>query len=140
MHCVLLQGYHGDTSKMFMVGNVSEKAQDLCRVTKHCLDEAIKICGPGVPIREVGKVSSTTQELLHHSLVIVPCLQATCVNDCTNCKAVHIFPFSLSFFHTEKLLVTDTKQLHHKRVYTATAFWVPATFSSFLAELRVLTM
>lgn len=43
---------------MFLVGNVSEKAQDLCRVTKHCLDEAIKICGPGVPIREVGKVSN----------------------------------------------------------------------------------
>lgn len=53
---VYLNGYHGDTSRMFMVGNVSEKAQDLCRVTKHCLDEAIKICGPGVPIREVGKV------------------------------------------------------------------------------------
>ncbi|DBA76456.1 TPA: Methionine aminopeptidase 1D, chloroplastic/mitochondrial [Trebouxia sp. C0005] len=53
---VYLNGYHGDTSKMFLVGNVSEKAQDLCRVTKHCLDEAIKICGPGVPIKEVGKV------------------------------------------------------------------------------------
>lgn len=41
---------------MFMVGNVSEKAQDLCRITKHSLDEAIKICGPGVAVREVGKV------------------------------------------------------------------------------------
>ena len=50
------QGYHGDTSKMFMVGSVSEKAQELCRITKHALDEAIKICGPGVPVREVGKV------------------------------------------------------------------------------------
>lgn len=44
---------------MFMVGNVSEKAQDLCRITKHSLDEAIKICGPGVAVREVGKVSTT---------------------------------------------------------------------------------
>ena len=51
-----LQGYHGDTSKMFMVGSVSNKARELCRVTKLALDEAIKICGPGVPIREVGKV------------------------------------------------------------------------------------
>ena len=41
---------------MFMVGNVSEKALELCRITKHALDEAIKICGPGVPVREVGKV------------------------------------------------------------------------------------
>lgn len=40
-----------------MVGNVSDKAKDLCKVTKHALDEAIKICGPGVPIREVGRVS-----------------------------------------------------------------------------------
>lgn len=71
---------------MILVGNVSEKAQDLCRVTKHCLDEAIKICGPGMPIKEVGKVSSTTQEVLHHSLVNVPCLQAVCVNDCTVIK------------------------------------------------------
>ena len=52
----VLQGYHGDTSKMFMVGNVSEKARDLCTVTKHSLDEAIKICGPGVPIKEIGRV------------------------------------------------------------------------------------
>ena len=44
---------------MFMVGNVSEEAQELCRITKHSLDEAIKICGPGVPVREVGKVSMT---------------------------------------------------------------------------------
>ena len=56
----VLEGYHGDTSKMFMVGNVSEKAQDLCRVTKHALDEAIKVCGPGVPIREIGKVGCTS--------------------------------------------------------------------------------
>ena len=41
---------------MFMVGNVSDKAQHLCKVTKQALDEAVKICGPGVPIREIGKV------------------------------------------------------------------------------------
>ena len=53
---MLSQGYHGDTSKMFLVGNVSEKARELCRVTNYALDEAIKHCGPGVPIKEVGKV------------------------------------------------------------------------------------
>ncbi len=111
---MLLQGYHGDTSKMFLVGNVSEKAQDLCRVTKHCLDEAIKICGPGVPIKEVGKVSSTTQELPHHSLVNAPCLQAACANGCTNTKVLHIFHVFL--FHTKTLAITDTKQLYCKRV------------------------
>ena len=41
---------------MFMAGKVSDKAQDLCKVTKHALDEAIKVCGPGVQIKEIGKV------------------------------------------------------------------------------------
>ena len=101
---------------MFLVGNVSEKAQDLCRVTKHCLDEAIKICGPGVPIKEVGKVCSTKQELPHHSLVQCPFLQTCCANSCTNKTAVHIFPFISPFFHTKTFFVTDTKRLHHRRV------------------------
>ena len=45
---------------MFMVGDVSKKAQDLCQVTKHALDEAIKVCGPGVPIKEIGKVVASS--------------------------------------------------------------------------------
>ena len=49
---------------MFMVGNVSEKAQELCQITKHALDEAIKICGPGVPVREVGKVRNTAAAII----------------------------------------------------------------------------
>ena len=62
---------------MFMVGNVSEKAQDLCRVTKHCLDEAIKICGPGVPIREVGKVSKAVSNNLT-ALLLLGVLRIRC--------------------------------------------------------------
>lgn len=50
---------------MFMVGNVSAEAQELCRITKHSLDEAIKICGPGVPVREVGKVSMAVVQATH---------------------------------------------------------------------------
>lgn len=30
-------------------------AKQLCEVTKQCLDEAIKKCGPGVPYNVVGK-------------------------------------------------------------------------------------
>ena len=59
----MIQGYHGDTSAMFMVGKVSDKAQDLCKVTKHALDEAIKVCGPGVQIKEIGKVIDLSGEL-----------------------------------------------------------------------------
>ena len=55
---------------MFLVGNVSAEAQELCRITKHSLDEAIKICGPGVPIREVGKVSWSSGARNPCSLII----------------------------------------------------------------------
>lgn len=37
-------------------GNVSDNAKQLCEVTKLALDEAIKVCGPGVPYSEIGKV------------------------------------------------------------------------------------
>ncbi|PNH02059.1 Methionine aminopeptidase 1D, chloroplastic/mitochondrial [Tetrabaena socialis] len=52
---VYLDGFHGDTSRMFFVGEVDPAARKLEEVTKECLDEAIKKCGPGVPYNAVGK-------------------------------------------------------------------------------------
>lgn len=37
-------------------GNVSPEARQLCEVTRKALDEAIKICAPGVPYNKIGKV------------------------------------------------------------------------------------
>lgn len=51
-----LNGYHGDTSSTFLVGNVDEKGKALVECTKETLDKAIAICGPGVPYREIGRV------------------------------------------------------------------------------------
>jgi methionyl aminopeptidase len=34
----ILDGYYGDTSKMFTIGEISENADRLIRATKHCLD------------------------------------------------------------------------------------------------------
>eukprot|EP01024_Parvocaulis_polyphysoides_P058352 TRINITY_DN62669_c0_g1_i1.p1 TRINITY_DN62669_c0_g1~~TRINITY_DN62669_c0_g1_i1.p1 ORF type:complete len:337 (-),score=35.19 TRINITY_DN62669_c0_g1_i1:293-1303(-) len=51
---VYLDGYHGDTSRMYYVGNVSEEAQRLCEVCKEARDLAISRCGPGVKYREIG--------------------------------------------------------------------------------------
>ena len=48
------QGYHGDTSSMFLCGAVSEQAKRLCTVTKATLDAAIKECGPGVRFSKIG--------------------------------------------------------------------------------------
>ncbi|CAK0761962.1 Methionine aminopeptidase 1D, chloroplastic/mitochondrial [Coccomyxa viridis] len=53
---VYLNGYHGDTSRMFTVGRVSDKARQLCAVTLEALEAAVALCGPGVPVRKIGEV------------------------------------------------------------------------------------
>ena len=45
---VIKDGYHGDTSKMFMVGKVPEWAERLCQVTQECLYKGIELVRPGV--------------------------------------------------------------------------------------------
>lgn len=41
-----LNGYYGDASRMFMIGNVSEEAKRLVTVTKECLEKAIETIVP----------------------------------------------------------------------------------------------
>ena len=43
----ILNGFYGDTSKMFAVGNISEEAQKLVSVTKRCLEIGIEQVRPG---------------------------------------------------------------------------------------------
>ncbi|CAA0840944.1 Methionine aminopeptidase 1D-chloroplastic/mitochondrial [Striga hermonthica] len=52
---VYLNGYHGDTSATYFVGEVDEEAKNLVKVTKECLDKAISICAPGVEYKRIGK-------------------------------------------------------------------------------------
>lgn len=47
-------GYHGDTSKMFIVGAGSIKANRLVKVTQEALYEAIKMVRPGVQLGDLG--------------------------------------------------------------------------------------
>ncbi|KAI7885433.1 peptidase M24, structural domain-containing protein [Mucor mucedo] len=51
-----LNGYHGDTSATFLVGNVDEKGKALVECTKETLEKSIAICGPGVPYKEIGRI------------------------------------------------------------------------------------
>ncbi|CAG4954596.1 unnamed protein product [Colias eurytheme] len=51
---VFFEGYHGDCSKTFLVGDVDDKGQELVAVTEECLFEAIKLCGPDVPFCDIG--------------------------------------------------------------------------------------
>lgn len=53
---VIKDGFHGDTSKMFVVGQTSPRNHLLVKVTQQCLYEAIRAVGPGKNLTEVGRV------------------------------------------------------------------------------------
>lgn len=53
---VFLDGHHGDTSRMFLVGDaVTHEAKNLVRATKEALEASISICAPGVPFSRIGQ-------------------------------------------------------------------------------------
>ena len=54
----ILNGYFGDTSKMFIVGETSETAMKLVNATKHCLDLGIQQVRPGNYFGNIGYVIS----------------------------------------------------------------------------------
>ncbi|MCD6045090.1 MAG: Methionyl aminopeptidase [Gammaproteobacteria bacterium] len=51
---VLKDGYHGDTSKMFLIGKTSVLAERLVRVTQECLYRGIAVVKPGATIGDIG--------------------------------------------------------------------------------------
>jgi methionyl aminopeptidase len=56
---VYLDGYHGDCSETFLVGNsVSDEAKRLVKVAREARDSAIAQCGPGKPLNVIGKAIS----------------------------------------------------------------------------------
>jgi len=53
---VFLDGHHGDTSRMFFVGeSVTDEAKRLVQATKESLDASIAICAPGVRFNRIGQ-------------------------------------------------------------------------------------
>ena len=52
---VKLNGYYGDTSKTYLIGNVSEEAKYLVRRTENAMYRGIKTVKPGKYLYEVGK-------------------------------------------------------------------------------------
>lgn len=53
---VIKDGYHGDTSQMFYVGEPSQKARRLTEFTKRCLYASIKLVKPGAKLSDIGKL------------------------------------------------------------------------------------
>ena len=62
-------GYHGDTSKMFIVGDESIMAKRLVRVTQECLYLGIKMVKPGVHLGDIGHAISQHAHKHHYSVV-----------------------------------------------------------------------
>jgi len=54
----ILNGFFGDTSKMFVIGEASEIAMKLVNATKHCLDLGIQQVRPGNYFGNIGYVIS----------------------------------------------------------------------------------
>ncbi|XP_055007579.1 methionine aminopeptidase 1D, mitochondrial isoform X1 [Boleophthalmus pectinirostris] len=61
---VYLDGYHGDTSETFLIGEVDEIAQKLVETARRCRDEAIAACHPGAPLCVIG---NTISKIAHAS-------------------------------------------------------------------------
>lgn len=51
---VIKDGYHGDSSQMFLIGNVTPENKRLCRVTQESMYEAIRKVKPGAKFSEIG--------------------------------------------------------------------------------------
>ena len=66
---VLKDGYHGDTSAMFLVGKVEAHAERLVRITQECLYRAIELVRPGVRLGDIGHVIQQHAEGNYYSVV-----------------------------------------------------------------------
>ena len=51
---VIKDGYHGDTSSMFFVGDVSGEARELCRVALEAMNKGIEVVGPTATTGDIG--------------------------------------------------------------------------------------
>jgi methionyl aminopeptidase len=66
---VIKDGYHGDTSKMFIVGNGSVKARRLVDTAYECLCLGIDMVRPGVRLGDIGAAIQQHAESRKYSVV-----------------------------------------------------------------------
>jgi methionyl aminopeptidase len=66
---VIKNGFHGDTSKMFGVGNIPQHAEKLIRITRDCLYKAIDLVRPGTYLGDIGFVIQQLAEANNFTVV-----------------------------------------------------------------------
>ena len=65
----IVDGWYGDTSRMFWVGDVSVKARRLTEVTYEALMRAVRMVKPGVTLGDLGHAIQTYAEAARFSVV-----------------------------------------------------------------------
>ncbi len=65
----ILNGYHGDSSRTFLVGHVSEKTRKLVEVTEECLRRGIEAVKEGARVGDIGHAIQTYAEGKGYSVV-----------------------------------------------------------------------
>jgi methionyl aminopeptidase len=58
----LYKGFHGDTNRTFLVGNVKPEIKKLVEVTHQCMMAGISVCRPGA---RVGDIGAAIEEMAH---------------------------------------------------------------------------
>ena len=66
---VIKDGYHGDTSKMFLVGTPKPYAKRLVEITQQCLYRGIDVVKPGATLGDIGHVIQSFAEDSGYSVV-----------------------------------------------------------------------
>jgi methionyl aminopeptidase len=66
---VIYDGYHGDTSKMYFVGDVAPHAKRLVEITQECLYKGIELVKPGCRLGDIGAVIQQHAEANYYSVV-----------------------------------------------------------------------
>jgi len=70
---VFYNGFHGDCSETFPIGNVDTSGKALIQAARQCRDEAINACGPGRGFSVIGKTVSTIAQQFEFKVMPVFC-------------------------------------------------------------------
>ncbi|KAJ3773056.1 methionine aminopeptidase [Lentinula raphanica] len=65
---VYLNGYHGDTSNTWLVGDVDLPGRLLCDITNKALEAGTAVCGPGQPFKNIGRAIHALIEPQYHGM------------------------------------------------------------------------
>ncbi len=66
---VIVDEYHGDTSKMFVVGKSASHVDRLCKITQECLYKGISVVKPGATLGDIGHIIQQHAESNFYSIV-----------------------------------------------------------------------